>query len=237
MDKATPFVVADDDALPYLLALGRRRRRVLRRKAPHRRLFHKSTYLSVFHAAPNAYQLLSPDLVIVDANTAYCAMTGTRRENIIGRKAFQVFPEKDNPSNGEGRRKICQSFHNVLRTGRPDRMKRLRYDLRRDDGNYEEHYWMIENLPVFDETRRVALIINHPEDVTAMVKMLELDEAAAEVGGLDGEIKILHQQLATLRGLLESSTTPSLRAALIQLTDEIEAQCERLIGERVQRRL
>jgi hypothetical protein len=40
-----------------------------------------------------------------------------------------------------------------------------------------------------------------------------------------------------LRGLLESSTTPSLRAALIQLTDEIEAQCERLIGERVQRRL
>lgn len=236
MDNATTFVVADNGELPYLLALGRRRRRILRRKAPQRRLFHKSTYLNIFHAAPNSYLLLSPDLTIVDANAAYCAMTALRPEQIIGRKLFQVFHEDTTLPVGDSTRKITNSLHTVVSTGKPHRLKRLRFDLPGPNGGHEERHWMIENIPVLDEAGRVVLIINHPEDVTEMVKMLELDDAAAEAGNIDSEIKILHQQLATLRSLLESSTTPSLRAALVQLTDEIEAQCERLIGEKVQRR-
>jgi PAS domain S-box-containing protein len=230
MRKATPIFVADEGALPYVLALDRRRRRVLRRKIPSRRLFHKNAYLRVFHAAPNPYQLLSPDLVIVDANPAYCTMTGVRREDIIGRKAFQVFPEKTTPAEGEGMRKITASFRTVLATGRPDCMTRLRYDLRRADGSYEERYWMIENIPVLDDAGRVIFIINHPEDVTSVVKMFEVDANAANAKGIDDEIEGLHQQLAALHGLIETVTTPSVRATLTQLTVEIENQCERLIG-------
>src|SRR5262249_32721960 len=156
--------------------------------------------------------------------------TGRRPDELIGRKVFQVFHEKASHQPGESTRKITDSFRTVLSTGRPHRLKRLRFDLPGPDGGYEERHWMIENLPVLDEAGRVRLIINTPEDITAMVKLLDLEPSPVERADVDGAMAALDQQLATLRDLVEATTTPDLRAALLQLTDEIEAQCGRLTG-------
>ena len=49
----------------------------------------------VFEAAPGPMMLLSPDLVIEAVSDAFLAVSMTRREDIVGRPLFEVFP--DNP--------------------------------------------------------------------------------------------------------------------------------------------
>jgi len=49
----------------------------------------------LFESAPGLYLVLTPDLRIVAASDAYLAATLTKRDDIIGRSLFEVFP--DNP--------------------------------------------------------------------------------------------------------------------------------------------
>ncbi|PZR78278.1 MAG: hypothetical protein DI537_42315, partial [Stutzerimonas stutzeri] len=44
----------------------------------------RPSFESLFRLSPNAYVLLDRDLVILDANAAYLALTGRRLEEIQG---------------------------------------------------------------------------------------------------------------------------------------------------------
>lgn len=46
----------------------------------------------LFQSAPGLYLVLTPDLTIVAASDAYLAATKTVREEIVGRKLFDVSP-------------------------------------------------------------------------------------------------------------------------------------------------
>ena len=52
-------------------------------------------YQALFEAAPGLYLVLNAGLTIVAVSTAYAEATLTRREEIVGRGMFEVFP--DNP--------------------------------------------------------------------------------------------------------------------------------------------
>ena len=52
-------------------------------------------YRRVFEATPAPYLVVTPEFTIAAVNTAYLQATLTRREDIIGRYMFDVFP--DNP--------------------------------------------------------------------------------------------------------------------------------------------
>ena len=52
-------------------------------------------YRRIFEATPGLYLLLDPDFNIVGVNEAYLSATMTRREDIVGKGLFEVFP--DNP--------------------------------------------------------------------------------------------------------------------------------------------
>src|SRR5919109_3131584 len=52
-------------------------------------------FRSLFEAAPGCFLVLDPELVIVAVSDAYLRATMTRREDILGRGMFEVFP--DNP--------------------------------------------------------------------------------------------------------------------------------------------
>jgi PAS domain-containing protein len=49
----------------------------------------------LFESAPNLYLVLTPDLNIVAVSDSYLRATMTKREEILGRGIFEVFP--DNP--------------------------------------------------------------------------------------------------------------------------------------------
>ena len=130
-------------------------------------------FWAVFEYAPDAYLLLAPDaprFTMVAANEARLRVTLTRREDVVGRPLFDVFP--DNPADpaATGVRNLQASLAEVLRTRRPHRMALQQYDIRKPDGTFEERYWDPLNSPVFDSRGELVYIIHRVEDVTEQVR-------------------------------------------------------------------
>jgi PAS domain S-box-containing protein len=144
-------------------------------------------FWAVFESAPDAYLLLAPDaprFTMVAANETRLRVTMTRREDVIGRPLFEVFPDNPTDRGATGVRNLRASLDEVLRTGKPHRMALQKYDIRRPDGAFEERYWDPLNSPVFDDRGALIYIIHRVEDVTAQVhtgnRLKALESAAAE---------------------------------------------------------
>ena len=65
-----------------------------------------------FEAGPALHLVLDPSLRIVAVTDAYLAATMTRREDILGREIFDVFP--DNPDDPDARERVDASVRRVL---------------------------------------------------------------------------------------------------------------------------
>lgn len=131
-------------------------------------------FQALFDAAPDRYLVLDRQFVIVAVSAAYTRATMTRREDIIGRNVFEVFP--DNPSDpaAEGAHNLRASLVRVLHSATADSMPVQKYDIRRDDGDaaaFEERYWSPLNTPVMGADGKVAFIIHRVEDVTELVRV------------------------------------------------------------------
>jgi PAS domain S-box-containing protein len=129
-------------------------------------------YEGVFQALPSAALVLDPELVILDANQAYQRQSGLRRDRLIGRPLFDVFP--DNPADpaASGTRNLRASLERVAATGEPDSMALQRYDVQVPDrpGVFEERYWSPINAPVLDKDGKVVLLVHRVEEVTELMR-------------------------------------------------------------------
>ncbi|HVX21438.1 MAG TPA: ATP-binding protein [Acidimicrobiales bacterium] len=137
----------------------------------------------LFESAPGCYLVLDPTFTIVAASDAYLDATMTRRDDILGRELFEVFPDNpddpddpDDPTDGAGN--LRASLQRVLDRRQPDAMpiqKAMpiqRYGVRRPDGEgggSEARYWSPVNSPVMGPRGEVRFIIHRVEDVTALV--------------------------------------------------------------------
>lgn len=133
----------------------------------------EANFWAVFESAPDAYLLLAPDpprFTMVAANEARLRVTMTRREDVIGRPLFEVFPDNPTDPHATGVQNLLASLHEVLRTGKPHRMALQKYDIRSPGGAFEERYWDPLNSPVFDERGNLIYIIHRVEDVTGQVR-------------------------------------------------------------------
>ncbi|HEX6589715.1 MAG TPA: PAS domain S-box protein [Longimicrobiales bacterium] len=153
---------------------GRRARRDPAGRPPgNGAAFTEATFSAVFDAAPDAYLLLAPDppsFTMVAANEARLRATMTRREDVIGRPLFEVFPDNPDDPEATGVSNLRASLEEVMRTGRPHRMALQKYDIRTPDGRFEDRYWDPLNSPVFDEDGELIYIIHRVEDVTEQVR-------------------------------------------------------------------
>jgi PAS domain S-box-containing protein len=130
-------------------------------------------FWAVFESAPDAYLLLAPDpphFTMVAANDARLRATMTRREDIIGRPLFEVFPDNPGDPGATGVRNLQASLEEVIRTGKPHRMALQKYDIRTPAGEFEERYWEPLNAPVFDGPGTLIYIIHRVEDVTEQAR-------------------------------------------------------------------
>ncbi|HEV8363612.1 MAG TPA: response regulator [Gemmatimonadaceae bacterium] len=146
---------------------------------------HKAlpNYTAAFNAAPGNYLLLHPDFRIAGVTDAYLAATMTRREDIVGRGLFEIFPDNPNEPSADGVRNLRQSLVRVIATRRADRMTVQKYDIRRPEdegGGFEERYWSPLNSPVLGPNGEVELIIHWVEDVTDFVRLKQEIERAKE---------------------------------------------------------
>ncbi len=129
-----------------------------------------ATFKGAFKAAPHAFLLLTPDLVIAAANPEYLATTMTLEAEIVGCEMFDVFPDNPSVPDADSVSNLRASLLRVIDEARPDRMSRQRYDVRDPDGVFVERWWDPINTPVFDEDGRLALVMHCVSDATENVQ-------------------------------------------------------------------
>lgn len=105
-------------------------------------------YQSIFESAPDLYLLLDPGLKIIGASDAYLQATLTRREEVLGRGLFDVFPDNPNDPLADGVFNLRNSLNFVLQEKKTHRMAIQKYDITRPDGTFEERFWSPLNTPV-----------------------------------------------------------------------------------------
>ena len=130
-------------------------------------------FRALFESAPGLYLVLTADLKIVAASDAYLRATMTKREEILGRGLFDVFPDNPDDPHATGARNLRASLDRVLQNRVPDTMPVQKYDIRRPEsegGGFEERYWSPVNSPVFMDGR-MPYIIHRVEDVTEFVRL------------------------------------------------------------------
>jgi PAS domain S-box-containing protein len=121
----------------------------------------------LFESLPGLFLIFTPDLKIVSVSDAFLEATSTKREEILGRVIFEIFPDQP------GSAAISEwraSLERVRESRAPDTMAIQKYDIRRPDGVVEERYWSPMNSPVLGTDREIEYFIHRVVDVTGYVR-------------------------------------------------------------------
>src|ERR1700712_3203104 len=127
-------------------------------------------FAALFEQEPTPCALISPDLVISDANGAYVSTTGLTREQLIGHHVRDAFPA-DACLPGlcaDGHQSLLTSMERALATGRPDSSAILRFDAS-GDGVTTARFFSPMHIPVKGPDGSVSVLLQRIEDVTEFV--------------------------------------------------------------------
>jgi PAS domain S-box-containing protein len=212
-------------------------------------------FRALFESLPGLYLVLTPDLEIVAVSDAYLKATMTRREEILGRNLFDVFP--DNPADpaATGVANLRASLKRVLNSAAAHTMAIQKYDVRRPDGSFEERFWSPVNSPVIGADGRVEYIVHRVEDVTEFIRKKQtgaeneaglktrLEQMEAEIFRSSQQVQAANHQLQAANQELEAfsySVSHDLRAPLRHINgfvDMLSRQSAEKLDEHGQRYL
>jgi PAS domain S-box-containing protein len=131
-------------------------------------------FRALFEAAPGLFLVVDSELRIVAASDAYLAATMTKRDEIVGRGIFEVFPDNPDDQEATGVANLRSSLERVRRHHVGDTMAVQKYDIRRPDaegGGFEARYWSPHNSPVLNDRGELVYIVHRVEDVTEYVRL------------------------------------------------------------------
>ena len=93
-------------------------RDITERRAVEDELRHSRAVLQgLFESLPGLFLILTPDLKIVSVSDAYLEATMTRREDLVGRDIFEVFPDNPDDQGATGVSNLRASLDRVRQTG------------------------------------------------------------------------------------------------------------------------
>ncbi len=184
-------------------------------------------FRALFESAPGLYLALAPDFTIVAVSEAYLRATMTRREEILGRGIFDVFPDNPNDDAATGTANLRASLNQVLLHRRPDTMAVQKYDIRKPEvegGGFEERFWSPVNSPVLQEDGAIAYLVHQVEDVTEFVRLkhrqAELsqitDDLRTRAGTMEAEVYRRAQEI--------QEANRALRALQGELEERVQAR-------------
>ncbi|TGN10387.1 ATP-binding protein [Leptospira ilyithenensis] len=131
-------------------------------------------FRALFESAPGLYLVLDFDFHIIAVSDAYANATMIRREDVLGKGIFEVFPDNPDDPAADGVRHLRTSLLQVRNHCVPSTMAMQKYDIRKPDsegGGFEARYWSPRNSPVLNKDGTLAYIIHRVEDVTEFVRL------------------------------------------------------------------
>ncbi|MDR5857672.1 ATP-binding protein [Caballeronia sp. LZ062] len=132
-----------------------------------------SIFEEIFNTAPVGSYLLSPtpEAVVLAVNDAFLKVSTLRREDMVGKSLFEIFPHNEADPNDTGVEALRQSIARARETGRADHMPLQRFPLwvTAEDGTmrYEERFWSAVNTPIFNAEGTLICVSHTTTDVTA----------------------------------------------------------------------
>ena len=131
-------------------------------------------FKAFFELGPFLQMVFDPSFRIVAVSDAHAKATLIRREEVLGRHLFEVFPDNPDNSGADGVSNLRNSLLNVMKTRRADTMDVQRYDVPIPESEeFEVRYWKIRNTPILGDDGYVLWILNTVEDVTELTNLRE----------------------------------------------------------------
>ena len=183
-----------------------------------------------FESAPGAFLVVRPDdpvFTIVAVSNGYAQVSGVKREDILGRGVFEVFPDNPENSAASGVRSLRASFQRTIASRTPDQISRQRYDIEHctaEDGGFEQRYWNILNTPLLGANGQVEYLLHSVEEITDKVRteqrelratrelrtsetrfrqLAEASTIGLVIGDLEGGLSYLNSTVRELLGYTE----------------------------------
>lgn len=118
-----------------------------------------------------------PHFTIIAISDDLLAIIGQDRQKVLGKDAFEVFPENPEAVTATGPRNFRKSLHRALLEKKLDQAPVGRYDIRNAEGKFEVRYWSSSCKPVLDAAGNVSYILHTTTDVTELVLARKSEEA------------------------------------------------------------
>ena len=90
-------------------------------------------FQAFFESAPGAFLVVLPNdpvFTIVAVSNAYVQVSGVRREDLLGRGLFEVFPDSADDPAASGVQNLCVSFRRAIASRTSDQVTAQRYDVK-----------------------------------------------------------------------------------------------------------
>lgn len=124
-----------------------------------------------YEATPGISVIVQPHeagYVIVAVSNDCLHLVGMQKEDLIGKKHFEIFPQNLANTNAQGQQQLKASFEYILQHKAPHEIPQLRYDIE-VKGSLAERYWKVSNAPLRNDAGEVSYIINSAVDITEQV--------------------------------------------------------------------
>ncbi|MBU0986140.1 MAG: PAS domain-containing protein [Proteobacteria bacterium] len=117
---------------------------------------------TILHGIQDFITVITPDLDIVEVNEAFYTKMGYSREDVVGRKCYEIFQHSNQPCSDE---ELVCPLKEVIRNKRPCRQIRTR--VRSDE---ERRHIEVNVYPIWEKDGRIAKFIHISRDITQQIK-------------------------------------------------------------------
>jgi PAS domain S-box-containing protein len=192
------------------------------------------------------FDVNDPDFTVLEENQSHAEMAMVERENVIGKPVLEAFPDTSEEYLSKGKSRLLESFRKVIRTGKPDMMPDLSYDLKDKNGMFKTMFWEVTHYPVIEDGKVVAICQQTKDitdtvlarrDLTVAQDQLEQALTYSEVGtwmwNAEQDTVVADKSLVKLFGIGDG--TKQMEVPLSALLDSIHPDDVKRVKESIQK--
>lgn len=134
---------------------------------------HSLDFEILFNRMPGSFLVLQPNApqyTILAISDELLQSTWKRREDVVGKGVFEIYPENPDAITATGPSSLRASLQNAAENMVLDHMPEVRYDVPIASGGFELRYWSAYSSPIADRDGRLLYILHTTHDITDKVK-------------------------------------------------------------------